>query len=226
MDKLKDIKETRSILVGRCDHEIRVSYPFHWTQSVISKAKELNFNILDLKNENYVEEKFNSMIQIHNPFFVFCNGHGDEMGYSTQGHNNEVVISANKNDYLLKNKIVYVLSCNTAKCLGHIAFDKGCSYIGYDDDFLFVFMKVEEPSADIVAKPFMEASNEIALTILDGGTPRDAFEKSQKKFDELIAYWGERLVGIKETEVPLEVVEAILGALLNDKECQVCLSIE
>ena len=89
-------------------------------------------DIIDLQQENYIEEKTRKGIEEQAPFLVFLNGHGE--AWCSTGHRRRPVLIANKNDFLLKGKIAYVVSCYTAQYLGQVAYDKGCrAYIGYED---------------------------------------------------------------------------------------------
>lgn len=210
---------SQTIFIGRCDCDSNVKFPFHWAELIIEEAEKLELDIIDLQKENFIEEKTKKQIDDHNPFFVFLNGHGNE--WCSMGYKRIPVLIANKNDFLLKDKIVYAVSCYTAQYLGQIAYDNGCkAYIGYEDIFTFVYMNEDDPLNDIIAKHFMDASNEVPLTILNGGTPKDSFENSQKMFDKWINFWWQRWRGIKKTKVPLKVVGDILAALITDKEGQ------
>lgn len=208
-----------TILVGRCNDELNVAFPFYWASRIIEEAEKLEYDIIDLREENYVEEKVKSLIESKSPGIIFLNGHGNE--YCTKGHGCMPVIIANKNDILLKDKIVYVLSCKTAKYLGPAACDKGCeAYIGYLEDFAFVYLD-DNPLNDHIAKIYMEASNEIPLTILNGGSPKQAYENSQKIFEKWISFWEERWSGKAEPKIPIQAVGDILATLIADKEGQI-----
>ena len=210
---------SETIFIGRCDDDPIVTFPFHWAEQIKEEAEKLELDIIDLQKENYTEEKARRCIEEYAPFFVFFNGHGE--AWHTTGHQQRPVLIANKNDFLLKDKIAYVVSCYTAQYLGQMAYDKGCkAYIGYEDDFAFVYLNEDAPLDDNIAKVYMEASNEGPLTILNGGTPKEAYEKSQKTFDKGIDYWEKRWKGTEKTKVPPKVIGDILAALLTDKDGQ------
>ena len=204
-----------TIFIGRCDDDPMVTFPFHWAEQIKEEAEKLEWDIIDLQKENYTEEKAMRCIEEHAPFFVFFNGHGE--GWCTTGHKRRPVLIANKNDFLLKNKIAYY----TAQYLGQIAYDNGCkAYIGYEDTFAFVYLNEDAPLNDDIAKSYMEASNEVPLTILNGGTPKEAYEKSQKVFDKWIDIWEKRWKGMEKTKFPPKVIGEILATLIADKDGQ------
>lgn len=206
----------QTIFIGRCDDDYDVLFPFHWANRIREEAEKLELDIIDLQKEKYTEEKTTKLVEEHNPFFLFLNGHG--AAWCSKGHQSIPVLIANKNDFLLKGKIVYVVSCYTAQYLGQVACDKGCrAYIGYEDNFAFVYMDVDKPHDDSIAKIYMEASNEVPLTILNGGTPKDAFKKSQETFDKWINFWEKRWLGEEKTKVPIKVIGEILATLITNK---------
>ncbi len=210
---------SESVFIGRCDCDSHVKFPFNWSELIIEEVEKLELDLVDLQKENFDEERTNKHIQTHNPFLVILNGHGTE--WCSKGYNDIPVLIANKNDFLLKGKIVYVLSCKTAQYLGLVCYDRGCkAYIGYEDIFSFVYVNEEEPLKDTIAKIFMESSNIIPLTILNGGTPSQAYQESQKIFNKWIDFWWDRWIGKKETKIPPKVVGDILAALNTDKDGQ------
>lgn len=208
-----------TIFIGRCECDSHLKFPFNWANLVVEEAEKLELDIIDLQKENYTEEKTSGHIKSSNPFFIFLNGHGEV--WCSRGYKREPVLVANKNDFLLKNKIAYILSCNTAQYLGQVAYEKGCkAYIGYENIFSFTYMDKNDPLNDRIAKIFMEASNQIPLTILNGGTPEEAYKNSQKVFDKWINFWWKRWRGLEKTKLSPKVIGDILGALITDKEGQ------
>lgn len=182
--------DSKNILICRCKHDDKVKYPFCWAELIKEEAEDKGIKVIDLKEENYTEENFKNMIEQFDPFFVFCNGHGNL--YSTKGHKDCCIIEACKNDILLRGRIAYLLSCDTVRILGKSAVNKGCPfYIGYTSKFKFPITSPEPDDLldDPWARGFMKASNQIPLTILNGGAPEEAYENSQKEFDKWIKYW-------------------------------------
>ena len=210
---------SQTIFVGRCECDAHLKFPFNWANFIIEEAEKLELDIIKLEKENYTEEKTKRHIRKFNPFFIFLNGHGKV--WCSMGYNKESIIIANKNDFLLKNKIVYILSCYTAQYLGQVAYEKGCkAYIGHKDIFSFTYMDENDPINDKIAKIFMDASNQIPLTILNGGTPEEAYKNSQKMFDKWIDFWWKRWRGLEKTKLPPKVIGDILSALVTDEEGQ------
>jgi len=213
---------TNSILIGRCDCDRVVKFPFYWCEEVIKKAQELGFDIIDLKREHFIEEKFNKYSQEKDPKFIFLNGHGDE--YCAMGFQKTPVITLNKNDYILKGRIAHIISCKTASYLGHFAIDKGCNgYIGYNGIF-GLWSVHQDPKEDKISKIFMEAVNIVSITLLNGGNLKEAYNESQEVYDKYIDLCMKRLFKEDDGDIKREYLFDILAVLRNNKKNQIYIS--
>lgn len=222
VSKTKQDSLTNSVLIGRCDCDDVVKFPFYWCEEVIKEAEKLGFNVIDLKRENFIEDKFNKLIVVHNPNFIFLNGHGDE--YCAMGFRRTPVITINKNDYLLKDKIAHIISCKTAACLGYFAIDKGCKgYIGYNGIFGLWSIN-SNPVEDKISKIFMEAVNIVSITLLNGGTLEEAYNNSQKVYNNYIELLMKRLFKQDDGDIKREYLFDILTVLKNNKKNQIFIS--
>lgn len=207
-----------SILIGRCECDNVVKTPCYWCEEIISKARELNFDVIDLKKENFIEEKFKRYVEEHSPEFIFLNGHGDE--YSAMGYQKSPVVIVNKNEYLLKDKKAHIISCKTACYLMDLAIDKGCKgYIGHNDKFLI--NPSINPSEDIISKFLMEAVNIVSITLMEGGSLKESYKKSQKVYEKHIEYCLNRFFDSSTSDIQKEYLFRALGILRNNKRCQV-----
>lgn len=186
--------DRNTILIVRTmsEEDIPTKYIFYWAELIKKEAKLLGLNVVDLKNEDFNEKRIKRLIEEYNPFLIFLNGHGTE--YSIKGYDGKTdIIIACKNDHLFKDRIVYALSCGTAKILGKSAYNKGCQcYIGYTRDVIFPTQELEDVLSDSVSKPFMRISNEIVLTLIKGGSPEEAIQGFHKLTDNLIDYWEDQ----------------------------------
>ena len=178
---------TKTLLITRPKHDITTRYLFYWSGKLIDLAKEKGFYVLDLDDKRANAKEFNSMVRKHEPSFIFINGHGNESIIC--GHDNEVLVEADKNEDIFKEKIIYALSCKSAKILGRKSIEKGALvYIGYDGDFIFWHddEKVSRPLEDKTAALFLEPSNQIVRSILKGHSAEDSSNRSKNKFYENI----------------------------------------
>ncbi|PJA09429.1 hypothetical protein COX68_02815, partial [Candidatus Falkowbacteria bacterium CG_4_10_14_0_2_um_filter_41_15] len=89
------------------------------------------------------------------------------------------------NHELLNGKIVYALSCKSGNILGKRAYElENAAYIGYKDDFVFMMDEdyTFKPLNDPKSRPFMEASNQVMISLLKGKSAKEASQKSIDKF--------------------------------------------
>lgn len=184
-----------NVLICRMNHDEITKYIYHWADIIKTEARLLGFNVIELNNENFDEVRFKRMIEEYDPYLVFLNGHGSD--YSVKGFDKKTdVILRCKNDHLLKNRVVYALSCHTFSRLGRSAFNKGCKcYIGYTQRFVFPFRDLSEDHIfeDEISEPFMVISNEIMLSLLRGAGPEEAYKNSQKLIESYINHWQKQI---------------------------------
>jgi len=173
-----------SILVTRPRHDETTNYLYYWAKLVIEEAEKRNFKVLDLDEQKANLKDFSGRIKKVNPDLIFLNGHGSPTAIA--GHNDEILVSVDKNESLLNDKITYALSCSSAKKLGQSSVKKGAkSFIGYKEDFIFMHEKDKStrPTEDETAKLFLEPSNLLVTTLIKGNTSKEAFDRSQKEFN-------------------------------------------
>lgn len=214
-----EVPDQRTILICRCIHDIETKYFYSWLEPVIDEARRMGLNVIDLKGDDFNKEKFEDAIKEHDPFLVFGNGHGEEN--KIKGNNREVILEACNNDTLLEGRIAYFIGCKAAKILGPSAIDKGCSsFIGYDDVFLIMsdpkITMDGNPLDDIFVRGSMEASNQILLTLIKGGTPEEAVRNFQKTTNTWVEWWGSE----EAYKTYGEFAPDIVGKLLRNKKIQ------
>lgn len=206
-------------LVTRPAHDDTTFYLFKWSEILVKFAKAKGITILDLKKERVIRKNVETMINSESPDLVMFNGHGSAS--TIHGHRDEILIEKGKNDKILKNKIVYALSCNTASALGKNCVKEGTkAYIGYKEEFMFWISdsKSLKPLQDSIANHFAEPSNQVVHSLLKGATAENAYKRSQEVFDSNI----EKLL---RDNSPSEA-QYILPLLIWDKVNQVVLEPE
>ena len=177
-------------LITRPNHDKVTEYLCDWSNEIIQN-RELNYiSFLDLQGEDANRERVESYLSKQFPEIVLFNGHGSP----TQifGFKNEVLIGNNINDSLLKDKIIYSLSCSSASVLGQNAVKKGAkSFIGYKRSFILCTDRNREttPLKDNIARSFLEPSNRLSISMLKGNSVGDASAKSKEEFKkEILKY--------------------------------------
>jgi len=171
------------LVITRPRHDIITRYISMWAEEIVSFAHTKKIDVIDLTDEKANKNDFEGRVNKLQPKVIFLNGHGcDDCIF---GHDDKVLIKAGENHKFLQGKITYALSCSSGKKLGpEVVEDKNSTYIGYDNDFAFVSVHkyISRPVEDPMAKPFMESSNQVMLSLLKGNTAKESFIKSKNKF--------------------------------------------
>lgn len=204
------------MIVTRPQYDITTKYLSVWAGEVINFAKEKGIEVFDLFKEKANKNDFSGRVKKLQPEIIFLNGHGDD-GCIT-GHDEEKLVEAGNNHDILHGAITYALSCNSGKILGQkVAENNESTYIGYEDKFIFVADKnySTRPQDDPMAKPFMEASNQVMISLLKGNRAGDASEKSKNKFKEYFV----KLSSSQADPDSLQVAQCLWWNMRN----QVCL---
>jgi len=185
----------KKLLVTRPKHDITTHYLFHWSEEIIKLAKNKSISVLDLSQRRANKKEFESILEKMQPFLVFLNGHGADK--CVTGNNNEILLEAEKNEHLVKSKIIYARSCSSGKILGPKSIKAGAlAYLGYNHDFIFFRDETQtrKPLSDNTAKLFLEPSNQIMASLLKGHNVQDADNRSKELFKKNI-----EKVAIKES---------------------------
>lgn len=216
------------ILIGRCECDGIVSFPFFWAEELIPFAKTKNFDVIDLKRENFCKDKIKTHIEEKNPSIIFLNGHGDE--FSVRGYLQEQVIILGENDHLFNGKIAHIISCKTALFLGQSMKDKGCiGFLGYNGPFHIETDYNPEKDKDMIANFFKEGVNSASRILIGGGSVKEAYEKSQEIYKKNIEFCkGIYFTGIINFNIQLsdekrDMIGLAISALEKNKDSQVYL---
>ena len=171
------------------------------------------FVVIDFRRDRANRRDVEKLLSKKSPGLVFFNGHGD--GRTICGHRDEPLVELGVNEGLLKSSIVYSLACDSAKELGRGCVGLGTTaYIGYVDKFVMVreASKTCVPLRDFIARSFSESSNEVPFSLINGKTTREAYERSQSRWDYWIDFFS-------SSAAPLGA-ETVLWALFWNKTHQ------
>lgn len=173
------------MIVTKPQHDVTTRYLSAWAEEVIELAEEKGVDVIELLREKANKKEFESRVKKLSPRLIFLNGHGSDE--CVTGHDNKILVKSGENHEVLVGKITYALSCNSAKILGaKVAQEKDTAYIGYADEFIFIAGSacMRNPAHDPKAKPFMEASNQVMISVLKGHSARESTERSKDIFRE------------------------------------------
>jgi len=206
----------KTILITQPAHDYTTRYISIWADKVATYAEERNNTVISLKTSRANQSTFISVIDKTNPSFIFLNGHGNEN--TVTGYDNKPLISSGDTLDFLMRKIIYALSCQSAKKLGHYCVHNGVkTYIGYTEDFIFVIDRTKrtKPQQDSLATLFLDASNTVPISLLKGKTTQESFNDSQNAYKKQI-----RKLLTSESKAH---ESSIVRFLLWDMKHQVCL---
>jgi len=211
-----------NFLVTRPDHDLTTNYLHYFAGLVIKTAIKKGTTVIDLKGKRANKKEFVSIVRETQPALIFLNGHGNSRAVG--GYNDEALVRSHENEILLRGRIVYALSCCSARDLGKNCVRTGTkAYLGYDDDFIFLFEenKVTQPLDDQTARMFLEPSNLIITSLLKGQTPSTSWGRSQEAFRKNIRKFLTSESPKEEKElIPYIMWDLNHQVCLGDKECK------
>ena len=180
-----------SLLITRPRYDIPTHYLFHWSAGIIEEAKSARLQVFDLERGKANKRNVESYFKKQQPKLAVFNGHGNDT--SITGQDGEVLVSANDNVELLRGSIIFVRACNAGTTLGPAAIKIGAKgFVGYRENFVLLSdnEKVGKPLDDEIASPFLECSNQVALSLIKGHSAKEAHMSSikvyKRKIDEML----------------------------------------
>ena len=175
-----------------------------------------DIQFLNLEGKDANKQKVESYLKKQNPRLLLFHGHGDNK--TIFGFKDEILIEMNDNDFLLKDKIVYSLTCDSAKELGINAVKNGTeAFIGYKAPFVIFTDTQREanPAKDHIAESFLSPATKISISLLNGKTAQEALNRSKEDFKKELR----RFI----TGSAIDGADRIAAALLWDMTNQVVL---
>jgi len=171
------------LLITRPEHDYATRYLSAWSEKLFDLIKSKGYLIIDLYRERANRKETESVLSKRNSDLVIINGHGSDDAVA--GHDNNLLIKAGDNSSLLSNKITYAISCRSARVLGkEIAQNAETAYIGYKDDFIFVYLEKyrTRPIEDKFAGLFLGPSNLVVTTLLKGHSAKESVSRARQEF--------------------------------------------
>ena len=175
------------LLITRPRYDKETHYLYYWTESLVGEAESKHWQVFNLEKEKAIRQNVESYLKKHKPQVIVFNGHGNEA--CVMGQDGDILLEANINTELLKGAIVYMRACDAGKLLGPDAIEKGArNFIGYEELFRFWARqeKFHKPLEDDYAKPFLECSNQVVISLIKGKTAEEAQADSMALYKKSI----------------------------------------
>lgn len=164
----------------RSAHDAVTSYLFFYSKELVEESNLRGFRTINKKKQDANKLAVTTIIKKENPAFIMFNGHGNSPIIC--GHDDEILIQQDVNDFLLRNKITYSFTCKSADGIGRNVADSTTTFIGYVEDFALGMDVNSQASVmrDKRAKLFLEPSNLLVKSILKGNAISEAVSKAKK----------------------------------------------
>ncbi len=173
-----------SLVITRPFSDITTSYLHRWSLKSVKYARSKIRSVADLDGKRANKKELTSVLLKVKPDLVVLNGHGAPDFIC--GERDEILIKVGVNEHILKGAIVYVLSCSTARILGIESMKAGAkAYIGYIEDFIFLISDNYSTKAEMdpLAKLFLEPTEIIVESLIDGYSPKDSHQRGLDLFN-------------------------------------------
>lgn len=174
-------------LFVRPSHDDVTYYLYYYSKELLDLSNSKGYTTINKEKGDANQYTITTVIKKNDPRFIMFNGHGNPTLIC--GHNDEIIIQYGKNHNLLKNRIIYSLSCSSAAELGRNVADNKTTFIGYVDEFA-LGMDVDCQASihrDKRAKLFLEPSNLLVSALLKGNSAIDAVNKAKKLMKDNIS---------------------------------------
>ena len=192
----------KGLIITCPEHDDATAYLTYFSEDIIDEAekkplrsKKVSYNELNIGDFSKILTKLDYKL-------VVLNGHGSHD--SIFGYKQNVIIQLGKNDYLLKERLVYARSCDAGAELGPECMEhtkEGC-FIGYNLPFVFYMDSkwTTKPNNDRIARLFIEPSNLVPISIIKGHSAVESHNNAKKQMLKTM----NKLIkeGKKEQETP------------------------
>lgn len=167
------------LFITRPQHDNGTSYLYTWSKAVIDFAEKYGWVIDKTDGPRVTKREVQSKLKKNPADLAFFNGHGSETEMA--GHNRDIILDTDSS-HLLKDSITFTRACNCVVGLGQSAVDNGCkAFIGYAGEFWIPRIHAYELTSlnDPAAKPVLEVSNQIPLSLIKNSTVLEAINSSK-----------------------------------------------
>jgi hypothetical protein len=147
------------------------------------------WSIMDIAAEQANKDQIFSALNEQDPEGIYAFGHGSNTIFTADA---ELPVFTTEDCSILRERVVYLLSCLTGNLLGPAIIRIGAkAYAGFNISWTWMSDSGTDgdPYEDIYARCFWESANELWIALLDGKSFIDSVQASRNKYDEWIDYW-------------------------------------
>jgi hypothetical protein len=173
-------------LITRPEHDPATTTLSEYSIAIINFARERGHNTINCHCQNVTKASVHEIIKKKKPNFIMFNGHGNDDLICGQEY--EPIIRMEDIE-LIKDKIIYARTCNTAIQMGKKCGEEGTgAFIGFKNTFkiwnssFFGFRPLEDPYAKLILEP----TNNIAISLLKGCTVAEAISHGKEAYNKTI----------------------------------------
>jgi len=184
-----------TVLIACCPHDQPTLYGYFYLRHHLTPIlTQHGHRVVFLKTANL--QNFKTALETRNPKLVILNGHG---GYKAVKGCDENFILAVKtydpifetkifldNAHWMRNRIVYLFTCNTGKELAARLVQNGAEAVAaYNSSFFFI-SEDNYPPADRKAYPFFNAALQLPIKMAEGYNFAQAVAATKKAFQHYV----------------------------------------
>ncbi len=170
-----------SVLITQPDFDKTTRYISAWSEIVEEFSIKRGNKTIILRGKRANRQEFESIIKKVQPQLLMLNGHGNDS--QVAGQDNEILLDSSSDEDITKNKIIYALSCSSAKALGTDCIkNRTKAFLGYDSDYIFLHNhpKISKPREDKRAELFFGPSNLIPMSLIKGNNAGDSHQGAKE----------------------------------------------
>lgn len=206
------VPRDKVVMFVRPRYDEVTSIVFEWAEEVIDYANKLGYEVIDIKVGEAFRKNVEDALISYDPKFFLHYGHGK--GDALLGQDNDPIIDL-KNISLLKGRMTFAVSCDSGRRLAYEIGKNGKSWFGgFRDKFLLPPPYVKPHHL----LPFKDSVNAFPKAILEGKTPKEAYDETYATWTRWIERYDETmwrdyknsvkiLYEIENTTVPNEYEE-------------------
>jgi hypothetical protein len=174
------------VLVFRVRYDLASEYMNGWLERVVSYARERSYEVIDLSGPDATLENFLAALE-EKPDLVIIGTHGDTT--RVVGDLESSLLNSCENDGVLAGSAVVYGTCLSGQVLAKTTREKGAPVVvGYVNSYTWpIDPRAQSPVEDKIAQPFGELYVEPILAMLDGLDPKQVYERTMAKYNEVYA---------------------------------------